>query len=668
MDMTPFFQSTRLAFAAVTAIAIGAVANCRADGGEVLAKEEGSAEIFDGIPVKVADAIDSPCFLLRDAKSDGGFVRAGNEAGGVRLDVKRSVRADRARFFDVTVEDVRGGDRALTLVWAIPLGGKKRIVFESPRTKRDITYEKRDFRDVTSAPCGAGFYSRWPFLAASVDGRGVAIGFDPRRPAFSRLSVNAATRLMYAAFDFALVPEQNSARFGFAVFPFDAKDGFRGALAAYRKLFPEYNETRQTTQGNWMAFKPISKVKGWEDFGFAVKEGDGETDWDDAHGITTFRYTEPTTWWMAIDGKDGRKQATMSECVAEALRLAAIPEGRPGFSPLARAWAKCRILDEDGNPCGRILDTPWCNGIVWNMNCAPGLGPESEFAAKIGDAKSFASRCKGAFPEGLDGEYIDSSELYVTTPLDFNRENFAGMETPLVFSQKSLRPCVFKGMMGCEYVRGAARLAHAAGRRIMANGTPIHWWWLAPHLDVMGTEIDWGRDGGWTPWSDRTLMYSRCLAGAKPFCFLLNTDFVKFTPDKVEKYMQRALAYGMYPGFFSPIASSRNHYFATPSLYNRDRHLFKKYMPLCIRVGEAGWRPLNRLVASANPDVVTEQFGDRYATVYNLSPEKTSVALTSLSGKTCASEIVAGGEWRFEGGMITVEIPGETVRVLDFGQ
>ena len=130
--------------------------------------------------------------------------------------------------------------------------------------------------------------------------------------------------------------------------------------------------------------------------------------------------------------------------------------------------------------------------------------------------------------------------------------------------------------------------------------------------------------------------------------------------------MQRALAYGMYPGFFSPISSSKNHYFANPDRYNRDRGLFRKYLPLCIRVGEAGWRPVNRLVSSDSPDIVTEQFGERYVTVYNLSAGKKSAALVSLSGGTSAKELVAGGEWIFDGGRCLVEIPGETVRVLDF--
>ncbi|MBQ6135861.1 MAG: hypothetical protein IJI73_00640, partial [Kiritimatiellae bacterium] len=617
----------------------------------------GGSTVFDGVPVAAAEGVSSPGFLLRDAMAKSGFEKIADAAKGVRLS-STCEKKGRVRFFDVTLSDEQGGDRALTLVWALPLAGGKLTWFDSPRTERDVAGFKGDLRDVVQAPCGAGGHSRWPFLAAAVDGKGVAIGFDPRRPAFSRVTLHERLRLLYAAFVVALGPEKKTARVGFVVFPFEAKDGFRGALEAYQKLFPELNEVKQTKQGNWMAFRKISKVQGWEDFGFAIKEGDNEIAWDDGHGITTYRYTEPSTWWMSIKGRDGRGQATMAECVAEAERLAATG------NRYALAWKKCAMKDEAGRPYGHIKNEPWCNGIVWNLNCAPGQGSDGEFAAKLGD-DHFAKSYHGEFPEGLDGEYVDSSEMYVTEPADFNRANFAGMDTPLTFSAGDLRPCVFKGMMAYEYVRGAWRRARAVGRRTMANSTPHKWWWLAPHLDVLGTETNWGRNGKWSPLPDADLMYMRAVSGAKPFCFLMNTDFGSFTYEMVEKYMQRALAYGMYPSFFSANASS-NHYFDNPALYNRDRPLFRKYMPLCIRVGEAGWRPVNRLLASDNPDVVTEQFGDRYATVYNLSDKPVRVTLTSLSGAAEADELVGGGRWRFENSRRTVEVPGETVLVLAF--
>ena len=122
----------------------------------------------------------------------------------------------------------------------------------------------------------------------------------------------------------------------------------------------------------------------------------------------------------------------------------------------------------------------------------------------------------------------------------------------------------------------------------------------------------------------------------------------------------------MYPSFFSPHATSKSHYFSTPAYYNRDRALFKKYMPLCIRVGEAGWRPVNRLLATDSRQVITEQFGDRYATVYNLATNAVQATITSLSGASTARELVGGGEWRFANGRHEVQVPGETVFVLDF--
>ena len=613
--------------------------------------------LFDGVQVDAKAAPAAPGFLLRDARAESRFETAAGTTRGVKIESACEEKGG-ARFFDVVLADEQGGDRALTLVWAMPLGDGKLMWFDSPRTQKDVTASKGDLRETLTAPCGAGCYSRWPFLAAAVDGKGIAIGFDPRRPAFSRVSLQAGMRLLYAAFDVALVPEKKSARLGFVVFPFEAKDGFRGALEAYQRLFPELNEVKQTKQGNWMAFKKISKVQGWEDFGFAIKEGNDETAWDDAHGITTYRYTEPSTWWMSIKGKDGRAQATMAECMAEAGRLA--EKG----NRYALAWKVCAIKDERGLPCGRILDTPWCNGIVWNLNGAPGQGPEGEFAAKLGD-DHFAKNYRGSFPEGLDGEYIDSSEMYVTAPVDFNRANFAGMDTPLVWAADELRPGVFKGLMSYEYVRGAWRKVRTLGRRMMANSTPHKWWWLAPYLDVLGTETNWGPDGKWRPMSDGMLMYARALCGAKPYCFLMNTNFDTFTHEMVEKYMRRALAYGMYPSFFSANASTK-HYFENPALYNRDRPLFKKYLPLCIRVGEAGWRPVNRILASDCPDVITEQFGDRYATVYNLSEKPVRATLTSLAGASAAGELVNGGTWRFENGRCTLDIAGEEVFILEF--
>jgi len=224
-------------------------------------------------------------------------------------------------------------------------------------------------------------------------------------------------------------------------------------------------------------------------------------------------------------------------------------------------------------------------------------------------------------------------------------------------------------MIGFEYVQALERDMHAGGHYMMANSTPISWSWLAPLLDVMGTETDWNRGGKWIPMSDEELLYRRALCKGKPFCFLMNTDFTKFPYEAAERYMRRALAYGMFPGFFSADAST-GHYFTRPELYNRDRPLFKTYIPLCRRVAEAGWEPLTG-VACDNEAVTVERFGNPpapcYLTVYNHS-ETSQVArltLTSLRAGPAGKEWVTGGALAWVDGRTVLQLGPDDVRVVE---
>jgi hypothetical protein len=268
----------------------------------------------------------------------------------------------------------------------------------------------------------------------------------------------------------------------------------------------------------------------------------------------------------------------------------------------------------------------------------------------------------------LDGEYIDSSEGYVTAELDFRRDHFAAAATPLTFSSGDYRPAIFRGLVAFEYVRAIADDVHGMGKLMMANSTPIRLAWLAPLLEVMGTETDWNHGGRWSPMSDADLLYRRAMCKGKPYCFLMNTRFEEFSYELVEKYMRRSLAYGMFPGFFSHNASE-GHYFTRPELYNRDRPLFKKYVPLCKLVAEAGWEPLT-LARSSDPRVHVEQFGGRYLTVFNDSREDRSVILEiepALRRPAPSRDLVGGREIAWQDGKTTLRLAAEDVAVIDLG-
>jgi hypothetical protein len=320
--------------------------------------------------------------------------------------------------------------------------------------------------------------------------------------------------------------------------------------------------------------------------------------------------------------------------------------------------------DADGKFVCQILDTPWCKGAVWSTNDMPEI-KEGSFALKW-SPKIFADNYERNNKGILDGEYVDSAEAYVTTSLDFRRDNFVAAQTPLVFSQGEFKPAIFKGLMLFEYVRSIAEEMHRNDKLMFANSTPDRLCWLAPWFDVMGTETNWNAGGRWSPMADSAMLYRRALCGAKPYCFLMNTDFTKFSYDMSERFMKRSLAYGMFPGYFSANASTKT-YFSQPELYERDRPLFKKYVPLCKLVAEAGWQPIT-LATSSEPNVYVERFGSdtkkTYFTVFNDSQETKTATLRFEKGYVSFKDLVSDKIVLVVDGVLNMTLSPEDVAVL----
>ncbi|MCX5646358.1 MAG: acetylxylan esterase [Phycisphaerae bacterium] len=654
--------------------------------------------LFDGIAVS-QQAPPREGFQVRDVAAGSGFVGIEHAALDLKLECKTTKAGD-ATFFDVTVSNTSGKDRAVTLIYAVPMSAQQCRWFHDPRETREVE-QGREYLNAGRFAAGAnGRLSRYPFAAVANASQAVALGLDMAQPAFFRVGYNAGTQELFLAYDLGLAPEKPMAHVRFCKFSWrgrpalgvegvppsncgqdarDTGDGlapneFRAALARYYDLFPDSFQRRVAEQGLWMPFAKISAVKGWEDFGFRFKEGDNETAWDDAHGIVTFRYTEPMTWWMSMP-KDMPR--TIEAALAEAKRLATEKKDSQAMALLTSGYH-----DEQGRYAARLLDTPWCNGAVWSINSMPQVaGDVTDFKNKWGPSvreKLYGAkspRVAGVPPairgrdardtkaSGLDGEYIDSSEGYVTDELDFRRDHFAIAQTPLTFSLKDHKPAIFRGLIVFEYIRAMAQDVHGMNKLMMANSTPINLCWLAPLLDVMGTETDWNPGGTWQPMSDSELLYRRALCKGKPYCFLMNSQFERFSHEAVERYMKRSLAYGMFPGFFSHNAS-QGHYFTRPELYERDRDLFKKYVPLCKQVAEANWEPITR-ARSSNKAIRIERFGDQYLTIFNDSDQSQEATITAemdISGPT--PELVSGRnlDWREKKAMIT--LAAEDVAVL----
>ena len=625
---------------------------------QVVSAKAGSF-VFDGVPITRRGAI-ADGFQVRDVAEGGDFVRIEQEAAGLKLELQQNERAG-ARFYDVTLRDTTGSDRAVTLVYALANSPEGTRWLEDPRRSTPVVAGAEYIHAAKFHAGSTGRLSLYPLAAIASGERGRALAIDMAYPAFFRIGYHAGTEELYLAYDLGLTPEKPTAHVRFCQFDFDPGWGFRASLAAYYRLFPDAFLRRVPEQGLWMPFAKISQVNGWEDFEFRFKEGNNETAWDDQHGILTFHYTEPMTWWMPMP-KDMPR--TREAALAEARRLA--DRGQAA----AQALFTSGYHDPDGAFSLRLLDEPWNHGAVWSMNSMPGIrGTMTDFRHKWN--RQIREHLYGSGRAGvLDGEYVDSSEGYVTDELDHRRDHFAAAATPLVFSSNTHRPAIFRGLIAFEYVRGIAADVHGTSKLMMANSTPDRLCWLTPMLDVLGTETDWNARGRWRPMSDSDLLYRRALCKGKPFCFLMNTEFESFPPALVENYMRRALAYGMFPGFFSHNASE-GHYFSRPELYDRDRALFRKYVPLCKLVAESGWEPITR-ARTSDEHVYVERFGDeatRYLTVFNDSPERRTLTL-SLEGPApeTSLELVRGGTIPWTSGQATLTLDGEDVALLELRQ
>ena len=341
--------------------------------------EMDSAAFYDSCRIDLSRRADlkAPGFMVRDVTAGRGFasIENGGKAESLSLDAKTERIGD-ATMFDVTVNELSGRDRAVTLVYAVPIEGTGPLVWnEDPRTAMPVeSGQNGQCKSTIRHAIGEGEMTRWPFGAVTAGGKGTALGIDCTAPAFFRVVAHARLRQIFIAFDLGFAKEHPAAHFRFVRFGFPAKHGFRGALATYQALFPELFKVRIKEHGLWMAFWKISTVAGWEDFGFKIKEGDHEPDWDDAHGILTFRYTEPSTWWMKMP--KGTDKFSFADCVVEADRLGANGDA------LAKVWRYAAMRDESGRVLGSVQDTPWCKGAVWNLCSLPAL-PNGEYRYKF---------------------------------------------------------------------------------------------------------------------------------------------------------------------------------------------------------------------------------------------------------------------------------------------
>jgi hypothetical protein len=602
-------------------------------------------------------------FLVRDfAAGSDIYAFSGGACKELGLNLEADLSAGRDHLaIEGRVTDTTGRDRAVTLLFALPLDATGWQWGEDARASRLIG-GIGEFANTISLRSGAnGKMSLYP-LAAVWSGRaGLALALDMDHPAQYRLVYHAGTRQFFIAYDFGLTKDTakfpGSAGFRFVLYRFDARWGFRAALEKYYDLFPRHFAKRVTREGVWMPFTDIAKVPGFEDFGFAFQEGAPNVAFDDEHDIASFVYVEPMSHWLAMPRDAPRTYQSALSVLKQDLAGA---RGKDAAA-MAAATLTSGIENAHGRLFLYLVKAPWCDGGVFSLNPDPDIPttPDRPFNKAMVMQQAIAAAFQKNQPKGsagvpragLDGVYLDSFEMS-SGELNYRREHFRTASVPLVFDREG-RPCQLMIFNTWAFERDIAAQMRARGKLLFANDALWQFAFPAPPLDVLGTEVNWLRDGKYQPDSDAVMNFRRALCRQKPYCLLMNTDYARFTPELVERYFQRCLFYGVWPGFFDEEAAAKDPYWASAKKwYERDRPLFRRYIPLLRRLTAAGWQPLTH-AACGNAKILVERFGPEtggavFLTLLNDTADAQSGTVTAdlkaLGWKQAASarELVSG--------------------------
>jgi len=573
-----------------------------------------------------------------------------------------------AIFCEGSIRNLTNSDRAIVLAFALPLNASGWQWWDNLRTARRVD-EKLSTRYTATVRYGnRGEHSPYPFCALNTEDAGVAlgaaldlpvvhrfvyefVGADVKPPAKSE-GLQGQLRIEW---DFGLSPDggtrdagrgtrerqPNTAVFRFAIYALDEpRWGMRAAADKFYRLFPESFRVRVKRFGIWMPFTDIAKIADFEDFGFAYHEGAQNPDFNRQHGFYNFRYEEPWSAWFYLP-PDAPTNLTIEQ-------LFAYPNKSEQHPNLAEIVKSCGIQDEQGRFSMRVEKTDpvhWAGGqTLYNflVNADPDIGRDEGRGTRDGETKARTmNRTLQTVlsDERLDGVYFDGFGEWVMPNENYRRDHWRVADFPLTFSWRTKQPTQLAAFGIYEYLAYAAEQLHAAGKLVMANGFgygfPFHAHWV----DVGGNEIRWTRQRDDFAFFD----YRRVLAYRKPFLPLNNEFFDReFTAEVAEDYFRWALFYGFPPSCFAPGAGAFGNYWDNPEFHNRDRHLFRRYVPLIVRLCEAGWEPVTHAL-SDNEKVLVERFGrwsegNLHFTVYNASDQMQNAVVAIDAAKLGLSE------------------------------
>ncbi|KAH3763505.1 tRNA nuclease WapA [Pelomyxa schiedti] len=533
---------------------------------------------------------------------------------------------------DGTVKSTNTADRAVSLTFSVPLdaNGWNWGTGENVLYLANSSAVSQSF-DADNYPLNIDYF---PFAAACGESVGVALGHAQNYIYSFRVEYRDLQKVMRITADFGLSSKSsifpNSANFSFVLFKVDNPLWvWRAALVKYtEKILPDPYTTRVVTdQGIWMPFSQISVIENWQDFGFKFYEGSEEPAFMNANNIMNFPYVEPALGHVSLPEGTPLDTAHVMEAV-----LNCSDNASPSDATECKTVETSGLYDSSGNTIWVPEQEDWNTGAKFPLDC--NINVPTTARADINRGQYLLSSAQAMYSSAVSGGYnitgvyIDSMETYRTT-LNYRDDHLAVSQSPLLFDS-SFKPAIFTAhstLDGLSALADWMRTNHPESL-MMANSVYEIFPQFATVIDVAGIEKTWLTGSVYASESPSELFQFRAMSYQKPYLLLQNSDFTIWTYDMTEMYMYACLMWGIWPGFFSANAATAC-YFEDPALYNRDRDLFKKFIPLLSMINKKGWKPITLATASPSGTLI-ERWGSGlpvYWTVRTTASVKTSITL-----------------------------------------
>jgi len=204
---------------------------------------------------------------------------------GIVLDAIYTVGEDRIDI-EAELADTLGFDRAVDLVFKLPVGGADWLWWEDLTHSRPVTPER---------PVRNHGYP-WATVTSPDGATGLTLAVPPHRPCAFELSYEPEGRLLYIRAPLGLSPDgkrPGRTSVAFALFRTDGKWGFRDAARRYYAAFPDAFRRIEDSEGGWLFACGAGRLKNPEDYAYR-EGGPGGWELDEKLGLLTCPYRIPT--------------------------------------------------------------------------------------------------------------------------------------------------------------------------------------------------------------------------------------------------------------------------------------------------------------------------------------------------------------------------------------